>query len=1363
MLPLLSRHSARRYGRMRWAWACTARFPRAARARALATASSDPESDPDIDLINLRRTGATSSSLAVYLNGKRVLRHVYSPALVQKALLQVSLASVPALDQLPVSDDLLAFVCGHCAELAHLNDFVSVSYSSKLSSVAQLTAVELANVLRIYRDLSRSGKLAHYAGLDAAGPKGWLDELLAFLSVRSKVSESVPVVIGTVMELLESKGSAYAEMYGHGLGLFFPELRALNSEYPFERLDSVAPVASKISALVDEFVVFLRDHEHSLLFDADFFCVVIFVLRYRTLQALLLTLEDCGILARDIHQLLADKQAPRFQDQLNALTTSRLDELIFSTHRNFFNAIYTNMGLARFDEILALLHQEAAKDTYTAQEKALIESFLDAFSPLLCEGVLKIETLRDVKYTCLPARYEGKAIIPFKMSDNIFDNYETSLALLLDIPDRAHLLKAAAPRLGKRFGASTVLEIVDAVAGANADSGYLIEADVEKLTAALREFNAFKIRPTFEYLDTLLETPGLLALAQAQDTRFSHVAQMNPEVHNLSVPTKAHEFSTVRINNLGLADFSNELSAFKSVDLAGFNYSSLGYSTLLRYMQQRLTEVLSEHITRPYSAINSENVARFAMLNDLLIANFDINGSNTDFLDEYSSATLNTEKTSESPSKAAPVLESAAYEQIPEHLKIHMFTPELVIIKEDELKLDFKNHTADDILLLLRTRVNEVRNDLPLSNPTSRITQSNVVRFMKVLSRLKELFAVNGGNTEVLDAVIRSLSVLGDFEKKLAAKREAALKAHTDEVKAGADKQNVASAPGTQKEKTASSIPGTYLQIPDNLQLHDYVSELELFRHDDLRSSYKNFPPEKILGLMGKRIKEIYKDLPSTNLALRMGKNNLVRFIQLHAKLEKLFVWNGGNTGILDTMIHSQSVFNEFESKTKSRKSVEESTERAYRQIPEDVFLEEYAAELTKLRAELGELFAASSAPKILATLRTISDNDVSVDQKLIYEKLYRNLQCVFKYNNSETFVLDNVLLNAAAFEKFESTLQAKDADNKFEMSEFLDGSPNGTKYRDSEHIFALLGKETSAAEAEKIPENQVLIQEALAEAMSSEERKILEENPAEHAAINSLTAKKIRDSYKVKSGEKSEPLDKETLKKFLKQAKKEKDTKDEFKWREREAYEWSANKCKGYRSLESRNFFNPMFSGAKATGFPMFPGSDNMFEYLVLTPSGQTFRSADNPLGQDHVAEDMFAVLEKFPEEELKKYSKNIKKLQKKNWRVISSGGTEKMLVLRRIKFDRKKDILKRIKTILAIAGAVFVTLLGFNIWIGDTPEEGNVFKKEPEPSQVPKLVSPPAVTVLEEAIVENSQEPTKLSHIPTQKPSLWKRLLWK
>ncbi|OBA22363.1 hypothetical protein METBIDRAFT_152444 [Metschnikowia bicuspidata var. bicuspidata NRRL YB-4993] len=651
------------------------------------------------------------------------------------------------------------------------------------------------------------------------------------------------------------------------------------------------------------------------------------------------------------------------------------------------------------------------------------------------------------------------------------------------------------------------------------------------------------------------------------------------------------------------------------------------------------------------------------------------------------------------------------YVQIPEHIKIHMFVPELEIIRHDELRAPFRKFLGEFILKLLELRANEIRLGAKNSNPESRLNNDNVVRIMKVSSRLRQLFDLNGGNTEVLDAMLQSQSVFDAFESKVAAKK------HTPIVK-----------DGSSGAKTRLRVHGPYVETPESLALHDYAQELHSFRTHGLKSSYAEILAQLLLDSMELKLTEIGiqsgRGARSQEITHGISQKNCARYFILLSKLQRLFACNGGNTAILDMLLQSHNVF-ELGNKgaepakctdmpASTRAPTREGTENApYKQVPDDVFLEEYCMELSEVKDKLGSPFAAASMSEILQAVSELAKEHALSGTGLIYSKLYRNLVVLFKHNGGETSILDTVLVSAAVFERLEDEL---DMSPEPAMLKAPQGSQN--IYRGMDHVLDLLNKASMPREnCTNLFENEErTIQSALAQAMSKEEKSVFNTDPLEYEEIVNLTSDKIRRTYRQTSDAGNlKQVQRNEIEKYLKQIKHNKQTADENKWREQTAFEWSSSLYKNHRSFEARNFFNPIWP-PKSVSFPMFPGTGEEQEYLILTSNGQRFHTQRNPLGMNHVPEDMFAILQTLSEDDLAKFLRQVEKLRKKGWRLIGSGHTQGMLVLSRELTRRGFGLGKLIKFISISCAFCFAALLSANWLVEDQAIDRHLDEADPD-----------------------------------------------
>ncbi|KAK7681054.1 hypothetical protein QCA50_015891 [Cerrena zonata] len=848
--------------------------------------------------------------------------------------------------------------------------------------------------------------------------------------------------------------------------------------------------------------------------------------------------------------------------------------------------------------------------------------------------------------------------------------------------------------------------------------------------------------------------------------------------------TKENDKPYVQIpDDLELHKFTKELEIFKNDELKS-SFKNFSPDKINSLLDKRINEIYNDlPNTNPASRLSKENVFEFMRLSKRITRLFDMNGGNTQVLDSViqSQSILDSveakiaQKKKEKELKATErdTYETKPYTQIPDDLELHNFINELEILKNDELKASFGNFSAEKINSLLDKRINEIYNDLPNTNPVSRLSKENIYEFMRLSKRLTRLFNTNNGNTAILDTLLKNQSILNNVERKIA-------------------------------EKKVSEKPAVkpYIQIPDDLELHKFTKELEIFKNDELKSSFKNFSPDKINSLLDKRINEIYNDLPNTNLASRLSKDNVYDFMRLSKRLTRLFDINGGHTGVLDTLLQSQSVFDNVDSMIKKRRlsstniSAVPASPLPYRQVPDDFMLEEYMVDLLQLRSELGDDFKKFDTDKIMQQLRNMIDNvkKYNLDKRITFSKLYRNLSLLFKHNGQQSFILDNVLINAQTYSDFEGSLanrrlnntietqpeelskpkQSKDRlqiptdeeyTNKFNMEEFINNPPNKkTQYNDSEYLISLLTKngEPSELDNEDLLKSELAFKDAVSNALNNKASKF-EENPEEFDELKKFVKTiKTNQSPEKEAGEKKANVDKETLQDFLQNAKKENELAKERRFRESKAYEWSKSMCNSNRTLESHNFFNPLLSISKSKDSEdlLFPDANKINrngerKYLILTPNGSKVVMNENPFGPYHADEDIFSVLNKFSEEDFKRLCKVIKRYQSKNWKLIGGGGKEKILVFTRVKFDKKKFVLTKLKTAFATAGVVFMTLFGLNYWSGNLDHVQRNERITPPPPNPTEETKDPQST---SSMANKTNEANGASE-----KSLWSGLFWK
>lgn len=1192
------------------------------------------------------------------------------PRIYDTATVQYAITSAAHEFKGPIPE----FALQYAPQLSLLVKFAIQSYEGKVTVMSQLTPTESTNLLYIFRDLYRKGKVAGVAPGQIAVYDAMVEKYLDLLKTRKSgaVSVAAPFV-----DALYSP--SYSRLCGSALGNFLPELAKMSSDRRFQTLTTLAPVVKKMAKLVRKFSHYLRELEHSGCYNVDFYRAAISVGRYTALHAHLEVLCENGVTPAELLSFVENPLTPRVHEILHSELAGPLDNLVFQKYRNVLSMIFIHEGLGSFEEVFSFVRTQLDDDRYSAREKAHLSSFMETFLPLVYDGVISHDMLGQIKYNCLPVRYKGEEISAVKTDGNIFENYELALLELFDVNPKLYLL------------------------GLVADT-HSYEDVIEQLSRLVPHTSDLLQREIIEFQE-LLQAMSSFSLTDPKfPNRTSAVQSANPRALNIVIDGHKVE------------DFAQQLNQFRELALGSLKYAFLGLETSARLIQRQADDFSD---------------TQYAPLAELLWSTRDIADNDASFLDVIAD-------TWEAP-QAPAVPPETVYLEIPEHLKLHTLHDELLHLRHAVLAAPFTSFTASEI----QTALLRYLEDLDASPGVGSEGGVSKGKLRKLYARLKDLFAHNGGNTEVLDAVLGSQSVFEKFEARRATANE----------KRQFESQNL-------------YAPGEYIQIPENLGLYDYVKELEIFKNDELRSSFRNFTAERVLGLLHKRIDEIYKGLPNSNLASRFTSENLVRFIKLEGKLKKLLAWNGGVTDILDTIIHSQNVFSHFEAKKEVGKQSAE-TPKEYRQIPSNMVLEEFASELSDVRSDLGKLFADSSTEEVLSSTLKLADAAKSTDEAIIFRKLHQNLKVLFKHNNNHAFVLDQVLQSSSVFASLEKKLAeagtkesrpsfeaqsikvepASDdvIGNKFNMSDFLRSDENASSSNEGKY-------DDNSAEETILKQDEAIIADAVELALSAEEKKIFDEDRTELDAIRNLTAQKIRDTYK-RSTPPKEPVEgaKENLLNFLKKSSDESKIVAEREWREQKAYEWSKSMCNSQRSLDRKNFFDPSAGVSVSKRIPMFPSAANRSqEFLVLTLAGQSFVSSENPLGNKHVPEDMFTVLQRFSDAELKQLSRSIRDLQKRNWKLIGGGkGSNKMVVLSRPVGGRARNFAGKVKSLLAITGFAFVALVGVDSWFEDSKVAAAPLQESaPLPvDQNIEEVSPGEITT-----------PEALPLAP-----LWKRMLWK
>lgn len=942
------------------------------------------------------------------------------------------------------------------------------------------------------------------------------------------------------------------------------------------------------------------------MYDQNFFKCLLYVLRYDHLGDALLSVENELVLPRHLLALATDPNSAQIQSRIHELAgqTAQM-ALLWDKNSEFLNMALPTFGYSSFDAVFARVLGESEKPNYSEQEKDVFTLFVQTYLPLASAGLLPMDYFISERKSTVVGKLVPESpekFVHFSISDNVFDNWQFSWAARAGVLSDFAFVSAALSSKAALLSVQNPWPLLSALGHLKEHASPSLTGKIQKAAERLAYYGYYSAKK-YALLEKLQQNPEIVVAWQNSDGE----TDLRDQIELL----KSYR-NDAKVAKL-FAENKSEISKLKSEFLGDIGYEHLTARELLSWIPEEYA-ALAEKI-RQNELVFTGNLSVF-----------------NQFLTKP---------------------EKKPYKQIPEELKIHNFVNELTILRDDELGGDFAKFLPDHIVGLIDKRVTEFSQKSGNLNPSSRMSKDNWVYFMKLGGRLKRLFAINGGDTAILDTVISLQSVFDRLEKKLASKAK----------------------PVKSKNTEVSDLygPGPYQQIPDKLELHEYVKQLQIFKEDELKGNYKDFLAVEILDKMDSRIKLLYqRPVATATKTSRMTTDNLVSFMNLHSKLKRLFAINGAHTSILDTLLYLQLVFDGFEAKK------EKSVLAVYKQIPDDVFLEEYSEELEALEKRLGQRFGNCSSEEVLLALNELTDSQPDQDKRIILRKLGRNIRMLFKHNHNQTFVLDNVLISKKVFDAL--------------------GRKNNEKqqYRSLEQVLRLaqnLSKSNFRSAAE-----------VLKDTLNREAENLKKEHPKEYAALRGLTAEKIRESYK-------KPLDKGKLQEFMQNAKQKQLNKVEQRLREHEAYEYS------------RAWLQEEDSKKLAA-----PGGTT--EFLVITPDGNRIRSRENPMGKEHVPDKMVNVLEQVSARDLPAVTKQLNSLEKHNWKLIGVYGDKKMLVLSRTAPRTSRVIFKTLRSALAVAGTVFLAMLALNVWLDDVqdgtapeivmpPLENFVFVEKPDVEQ--------------------------------------------
>lgn len=823
------------------------------------------------------RSETATTTLNLSINDSKLLALINNPVVkpypagvVEDAILSVFSKQIPELE-IESYKLYYTFVKTNYESLSYLNDFICNISPGESSGLALLTSVELTNTLFLFKDLLKKNKIPNlgYVHPQIYHMESMVEEFLILLLNRRAVQASIPHVVGSI---LKSKRAIddYQNLFAAGVGKFLPEISVLQKQFDFSKLGSFEPVSEGIDWLKKEFTEYSKKREEP--HDPSFYETLIPVMRYSHLLASLRSLNTGSVKPESIIPFSRDSKAPEIQTALQELSGESLnyDNMIFGNQRNFFNALFCTTGLGNFDKMFSYLLQcEKSGSSFTKFEKSEITNFLDTFLPLVASGIVTSEQLADIKYGCLVARFNDNVLKPFKVNDSMFDNYEFSLLVLVDLADFAYIIRPVREILGKPFVECSLSEIEGAVSTFSSEHKPVIQKDAQTLMSALEVYAAYSLRG-FAYFDRVIADDRVMNAIEKQEEKHLHITELSPKIVEifLESPTKSTSSSPSVFN-----EFIDVLSAIRKED-TGIDFSEFSSKTISRILIDKIN-FIKEGVK--VDIADSRNLERLKKLNEVLIKSIAEGWCNTSELDVIilrGNVCLDKDK--------------AIYVQVPEELSIHKFVKELVIIRDHILHGDFQNFTSYEVIESLRKSI-EAESIVAYEADKDLVTRLGVLA-----NKLCRLFMINGNDTEVLDAIIRSHNV---FE---------ALEAKIQEKNLNSERSNIEDGP---KELE-------YFQVPDNFHLHTYANELALV-HTYLKRPFKDCTPDQVLDALN----ALSLETPNTEAALVFQK--------LYWNLLSLFRYNNDHTSVLDAIITNQSVFSQFE-KSLEREKEEISTQKCH-------------------------------------------------------------------------------------------------------------------------------------------------------------------------------------------------------------------------------------------------------------------------------------------------------------------------------------------------------------------------------------------------------------------------------------------------
>lgn len=918
----------------------------------------------EIDLISLKKTTGRKREQASGkfkfnpFNLTRLESKLINPEIVTKCINDVKRDPLD-YKNFPSNDSKghLEFIERYNVELRKFLDFIQKNCERKIQTFDQLTSEEILTNLNIFKDNYQKGKIEGVNKYNYTSYNYMFERLSKYLQHDS----SFPALLKNNLDNDFESNKIIMDLYKFGIGKFMNELKSLANEFSFERMTKTE-ISSAIELTIMQYDDFLRVNETNADFSETFFKGCFQIQRYKHLKSIL---DALPIQSSHLLYILNNENSKLIINKINELSGEKENfKKTVISHQAELNFIgfLSNESFQSFAKLASFLYKlSITSNDETIQYISL--TLLEQLTPFFTNGTLQDSDLRTI---------ELEAISPAIISNDMRENYEFSVLgkiELFNFVDELKLLKSSSRKNFGNLVVADTFEELDKLINFFKGSSVILD-NLQVLELELCTLSRY-ITWDLSVLDKLVDDPSwVLYLTEVYEAGFENSGQQFDFTKRS--PT-VRQYTQIP-DDLFLHEFVNELKIVKDDLLGGFSFNIFSSSGVLSILEHAIEEVQTGYNLS--SNFTSDKVDDFIQLNRRLCKLFQFNGGNTEILDTL----IHSQSVFESVAKRSkPLQKKEDYTQIPEDIELHKYCTELDILRH-ELGCPYQDCTVAQIKSLLNDRINNVLNNS--ETQSSSISRENIDKFLKLEENLNKLFKVNN-YPAILDTLLHSQSVFERFEKK--------------------------------KKQTS-----TYTQIPDDLELHKFSNELEIFREDELKGSYNDYSADQIEAIMNKRIAEINNGKENFNTSSRMNKSNVYEFMRLGRRLSKLFDINGKNTAILDTLIQSQSVFDRLErSKFKSNKSAS-----PYKQIPDSFILEEYMLELIQLRSELGgNDFRSFNSKKILDTLKKMMTNKkkFNLDKRIAYSKLYSNICYLFKYNGNRSFILDNVLVSGEVFAKFEN------------------------------------------------------------------------------------------------------------------------------------------------------------------------------------------------------------------------------------------------------------------------------------------------------------------------------------------------------